>query len=133
MSEALVPLSALTGLATLARKMLQAQRNYFDARKSQPHVVHTVLFEEARSAERRLASAAADALARERQRLPGFEPEAGSPADVLRQLKRVCRYLGQHAERNHLSAKMAAKLRDEAEAVIRLAEPPGAVGREVSG
>ncbi len=84
----LVPLADLVGLARLGQVMRKAQRNFYRLRKEQPHVNHEAAFKAALSAENAFDSAAADALARERQTLPGMadrpEPLSAIAAAALR-------------------------------------------------
>lgn len=71
----LVPLSDLVELARLVVAMRKAQQAFFDKRKATPHVPADAEWRAARDLERRVDSAAADALARSRQTLPGFDLE----------------------------------------------------------
>lgn len=71
----LVPLGELTALARLGIAMRKAQRAYFTKRKEMPHVSADTEWREARNAERRFDDACTDALARERQQLPGMGGE----------------------------------------------------------
>lgn len=73
---ATVPLADLLALAALGAAMRKAQRAYFEMRKRMPHSSADVEYRAARAAEKRFDSAVSDALARDRQSLPGLEDVA---------------------------------------------------------
>lgn len=73
---ATVPLADYLALATLGAAVRKAQRAYFTARKNNPHSSATVEYQAARALEKRFDSAVEDALARDRQVLPGMEDVA---------------------------------------------------------
>lgn len=79
---ALVPLSELVALARLGLAMRKAQRDYFDRKRSQPHMPVTGdVWRAVRDLEKRFDAVALDALNRERQCLPGMGgAEGGAPA-----------------------------------------------------
>lgn len=72
-TTATVPLRDYLQLATLGAVMLKAQRAYFDAKKSAPHVTPQSEWQAVRRAERIFRAAVEDALARDRRALPGLE------------------------------------------------------------
>lgn len=78
-AAATVSLIEFTDLARLVVKMLDAQRDYFDLRKRQPHVNHKEAYQRCRYLEGSVRRAAQSALAREQVSLPGMECDP--PAD----------------------------------------------------
>lgn len=78
----LVRLSELLTLARLGVAMRKAQRAYFTRRKALPMDPATAEYRAARDAEQRFDAAAAAALNRQRQSLPGMGSEevGGGPA-----------------------------------------------------
>src|SRR5438128_2076695 len=58
----LVPIADVLRLAELGVAMRKAQRDYFQARKEQPHCDHTTAYRAARSAESRFDAACRDVL-----------------------------------------------------------------------
>ena len=68
-----VPLAEHLALARLVAAMRRAQRLYFQSRKSMPMLKSDIEWRAARELEKRVDSAVEDALARDRQVLPGME------------------------------------------------------------
>lgn len=70
---ATVPLSDLLAIAALGAAMRKAQRAYFKRRKDTPYASADAEWRAARDLEKRFDSVVADALARDRQTIPGME------------------------------------------------------------
>lgn len=72
-----VPLADHLALARLVAAMRRAQRAYFAAKRAAPHCSPDLEWRAARSLEKSVDAAVADALARDRQTLPGLGAEGG--------------------------------------------------------